>query len=398
MDDSTDGLGARSQDDCHHREGIEFSSERPAYAESVWSPRSAKPRTAEPISLARARAGLARHSRPAPALDEIIVGSSPQANSLRDMIGLYADEEAPVLIAGETGVGKELVARALHRQSARADKAFVPLNIGAVPETLAAAELFGHVKGAFTGALADRDGAFQTADGGALFLDEIGDAPLSVQAQLLRVLDDGMVTKIGARAARKVDVRLIAATNVELTQATKNGEFRRDLFYRVNVLQIDVPPLRERGDDVIEIAEAMIANHPIARHRTKTLTPSAERRLRSHHFPGNVRELRNVISRAVVHADGDKIYDEHLTFAGTPRLNGASASDVMNVNEAKDLVNRFLMIKALKIADGNVSKAAKLTGRARGTVHALKKQLDGEDFVSAYETACARMKALIEDC
>lgn len=397
MDDSRDGLTAHSNDDCAHSEGIEFSSDSSVYSQAVWPNEQSGNTKSQPISLAQARSRL-KPARPGQsAVRDIIVGSSRQAQELRDKIKLYADEEAPVLIIGETGVGKELVARQLHQQNSRCDEPFVPLNIGAVTETLSAAELFGHTKGAFTGALADRDGAFQLADGGSLFLDEIGDTPLSIQAQLLRVLDDGMVTKVGARAPRQVDLRLIAATNVDLAEAVRANKFRRDLYYRINVLVIDVPPLRERGDDMIEIAEAIIASHPVERHNRKKITPSAIKRLKAHTFPGNVRELRNVITRAMVHASGSKICDEHITFAPTQNV-GEAQKDLLDITAAKDLISRFIMIKALKIADGNVTQAAKLTGRARGTVHAMKKQLDGDDIASVYKSACAQMKALIDDC
>ena len=397
MDDSADGLTAHSNDDCASSEEINFSSDSIAYSEAVWPKEQLANARSQPISLAQARSRLKPTTSARSKLGDVIVGSSRQANELREIIELYAEEDAPVLIVGETGVGKELVAHRLHQYSPRCSAPFIPLNIGAVTETLSAAELFGHTKGAFTGALSDRDGAFQMADRGSLFLDEIGDTPLSIQAQLLRVLDDGMVMKVGGRTPQKVDLRLIAATNVDLSQAVRAEKFRRDLFYRINVLVIDVPPLRERGDDVIEIAQAMIASHPNEqRHRMK-LTPSAIARLKAHHFPGNVRELRNVITRAIVHAGGQKICDEHITFASTQCAN-ATHSDLLDITEAKELISRFLTIKALKITDGNVTQAAKLTGRARGTVHAMKKQLDGDDFASVYKSACAKIKALVDDC
>lgn len=397
MDDSTDGFTAHTGDDCSVSEGIDFSSDSVVYSEAVWSKEQTRRAGSEPISLAKARSRLKPAETARPALDKVIIGSSPQANRLRENIALYADEDAPVLVTGETGVGKELVARQLHLQGPRRDAPFVPLNIGAVPETLSAAELFGHTKGAFTGALAERDGVFQLADSGVLFLDEIGDTPLSIQAQLLRVLDDAMVTKIGGKTPRKVDLRLVAATNVDLSDAVRNERFRQDLYYRINVLVVDVPPLRARGDDVVEIAEAIIAAHPCERHRSKKLTPSAAKKLKAHPFPGNVRELRNVMTRAVVHATGQKIYGEHITFAPRSCANSAP-TDLPDINEAKELIGRFMMLKALKVSDGNVSKAAKMTGRARGTVHALKKQLDGDDFASVYQSACAQLKALLDDC
>lgn len=402
MDDPTDGFTAHVDIGCANSEEIDFSSDNNLYSEAVWpsnnsaNPKSAKSKS-QPISLAKARTRLKPANNDRVDLNQVIIGSSAQSKTLRESIELYAQEDAPVLITGETGVGKELVADRLHFLSQRSNAPFVPLNIGAITETLSTAELFGHTKGSFTGALADRDGAFQMANGGSLFLDEIGDTPASIQAQLLRVLDDGLVTKIGGHTSHKVDLRLIAATNVDLSQAVSAGKFRRDLYYRINVLVIDVPPLRDRGDDVIEIAQAMIAAHPNKDRRKKKLTPSAVEKLKAHHFPGNVRELRNVMTRAIIHANGPKIYDEHLSFAST-RSAGQANDDLLDIANAKELISRFLIMKALKVADGNVSQAAKLTGRARGTVHTIKKQLDGEDFATVYKSACAQVKALVGDC
>jgi DNA-binding NtrC family response regulator len=328
-------------------------------------------------------------------IERVIVGSSEQAQALREQIRAYAEDTAPVLIIGETGAGKELVARELHRLSSRCERPFIALNAGAIPETLAAAELFGHTKGAFTGAVAEREGAFIEANGGVLFLDEIGDTPLSIQAQLLRVLDDGVVTKIGARKETKVDFRLIAATNVDLQKSVAEGRFRRDLYYRIDVLVIEAPPLRERGDDVIEIAESMIRTHRNPKYRKAGITPNAADRLRSHHYPGNVRELSNILARALVHARGGKILAEHITFSGETNnaLNGLG----FDIPAAKELIGKFILLKALKLTNGNVSRAAELAGRSRGTVHALKKELEGEDFAGEYEAACAQLRALIEN-
>ena len=327
-----------------------------------------------------------------------IVGSSNAAKLLRDTIDLYADDDSPVLVNGETGVGKELVARHLHLKSRRASGAFAPLNAGAMPETLAAAEMFGHAKGAFTGAVGEREGAIALADGGVLFLDEIGDMPLSIQAHLLRVLEDGMVTKVGGKSARQVDFRLISATNVDLKDNVCAGQFRRDLFYRINVLVIDVPPLRARGDDVIEIAEALIARHPDERYREIKITPKAADRLRTHAFPGNVRELRNVLARAVLHArkEKGKILPDHLRFDFESA--GGETADSFDVDEAKNLINRYMLMKALHAADGNIAKAVALTGRSRGTFQTLKKSFKGEDFATAYHLVCAEVKSLLKEC
>ncbi|WP_375204267.1 sigma 54-interacting transcriptional regulator [Hyphococcus sp.] len=326
-----------------------------------------------------------------------IIGSSSKAVRLREEIEIYADDDAPVLITGETGVGKELVARHLHLGGSRAKGAFSPLNAGAMPETLAASELFGHVKGAFTGSVAEREGAIALANGGVLFLDEIGDMPLSVQTHLLRVLEDGMVTKLGGKTPEKIDFRLISATNVNLQENVCAGKFRPDLFYRINVLIIDVPPLRERGDDMIEIAERMIASHGDERNRKLRLTPKAADRLKSYRFPGNVRELRNVLLRAMPYArrEKGKILPGHLRFDFE---HAATTTTSFAVEDATALMNRYMLLKALNAADGNIAKAVTLSGRSRGTFNTLKKSLEGEDFASAYRSVCAEVKALLNDC
>lgn len=334
-------------------------------------------------------------SEGAPA-EALIVGSSAQAKALRERIKMYAADTAPVLIIGETGVGKELVARALHSSSDRCDAGFVAVNSGAISETLAASELFGHIKGSYTGAHTDRDGVFAQADRGVLFLDEIGDLPLSLQAQLLRVLDDGHVTRLGARTPTKVDFRLVAATNIDLRRAVMCGQFRRDLFHRINVLIIEVPPLRERGDDVIEIAQHMIRNHKNKSFRNAKLTPNAIDRLLGYPFPGNVRELKNVLTRALVHAQGGKIFVEHLSF-NEARSQGADAVDY-SIADAKDLISRYVVLRALVSCDGNVSKAADSIGRARSTVHAVMKQIDGGDFAAELEKTRAALRAFVDYC
>ena len=266
-----------------------------------------------------------------------IIGSSDHANQLRDKIRLYAEDDSPVLISGETGVGKELVAQHLHM-------------------------------------------------------------PLSIQTQLLRVLEDGMVMKLGGKSPTRVDFRLISATNVDLGDEVRSGQFRRDLFYRINVLVIDVPPLRVRGDDVVEIAEMMIATHKNERYRDIKLSPNAADRLRAHAFPGNVRELDNVLTRALVHAQRDKILPEHICCDRLDSADHGASPASFNVDEAKNLISRLLMMKALHASEGNVTKAATLTGRSRGTLHSMIKSLEGEDFASAYQALCAEMKTLLNDC
>lgn len=341
-----------------------------------------------------ARIGMAS-PRPQ-ALGEVastIIGSSPAARILRETIKQYADEVEPVLITGETGSGKELIARELHRQSARCHRDFVALNAAGVPDGLAGSELFGHAKGAFTGANTDYEGAFAAADGGVLFLDEIGDTPPEVQKQLLRVLDDGVVKKLGSRASKRVDIRLITATNIDLDTEVGAGRFRRDFLKRIDALRIAAPPLRERGDDVVELAEHFIRTHPKPAYRGARLTPNAADRLKLLPFPGNVRELRNVISAALIHCRGGKILAEHLPVPAAEARNLASTLDL---TEAKEMMGRLVVLKALKIANGNVTKAAEIAGRSRSTMHALMQQIGGGDVAQAYEHVKARLRAFID--
>lgn len=333
---------------------------------------------------------------PAP-LEQVIIGSSRQAQALRDTVLAYANVSAPVLITGETGVGKELVAAEIHRRGPRRNMPFIALNAGGIPATLASSELFGHRKGAFTGAHTDQVGAIAAADGGILFLDEIGDAPLEVQAQLLRVLDNGLVTKLGSRTPTHVDFRLIAATNIDLRRNVASGSFRRDLFHRLDVLVVDVPPLRDRGDDVIEIGEALIRSLRENSLNRAVITPKAADRLRNYRFPGNIRELRNVLTRAAVRALGGKILPEHITFSELEM--GASADAVgLDISKGQELITRFMVMRALVATDGNVTKAAKLTGRGRSTIHEVKKQLNGEQIAEEFRAVCAQMKALVDGC
>lgn len=343
----------------------------------------------------KGRLPAAPPSQPAPVgapTDSEIVGSSPAARLLREKIRLYAEEREPVLVTGETGTGKELVARELHRLSGRSEEKFIPVNIGGVPEGLASSELFGHVKGAFTGAVSEFEGAFSAAHLGSLFLDEIGDMPHSVQVQLLRVLDDGVVRKLGARAGLSSQFRLVTATNVDLESAVAEGRFRRDLFHRISVLVIHTPPLRERGDDVVELADHFIRDHPRQAYRGAKLTPNAADRLRALPFHGNIRELRNKISAAVVHARGGKILAEHLPEPdATTSVGGA-----LEIDEARNMVDRLIILKAMRLAGGNVSKAAEITGRSRSTIHAMLQQIGGGDLNAAYDAARTRLRSYLD--
>ncbi len=265
-----------------------------------------------------------------------LIGSSQPMQALRAMIGKVARSQAPVYIRGESGVGKELVARLIHDEGPRASAPFVPVNCGAIPSELMESEFFGHRKGSFTGAHADKDGLFRAANGGTLFLDEVAELPLPMQVKLLRVIQEKAVRPVGAHDEAAVDVRILSATHKNLANLVETGAFRQDLFYRINVIELPVPPLRERAGDIAELAQRMLARlcgetggDPPA------LTPDAMAALTSYSFPGNVRELENVLERAVAMCDGGNIdtADLHLSArAGTRGPPGAG--DATNAIES----------------------------------------------------------------
>ncbi|MEC8444630.1 MAG: sigma-54 dependent transcriptional regulator [Pseudomonadota bacterium] len=245
---------------------------------------------------------------PVTSADTGIIGSCEPMQLLFRKIAKVAPTDATVLIQGESGTGKELVARAIHSQSRRANKALISVNCAAIPETLIESELFGHEKGAFTGATAQRQGLVEAADGGTLFLDEIGELPLEAQARLLRVLQEGEIRRVGSVQSQQVDVRLVAATHRNLKELSSQGEFREDLYYRLNVMELHLPPLRDRGEDVVEIANAMLtrAAERMAQD-SMTFDSGALQAIRDYHWPGNVRELENAVERAVILAESQSI-------------------------------------------------------------------------------------------
>ncbi|XKH59849.1 sigma-54 dependent transcriptional regulator [Halomonas sediminis] len=264
-----------------------------------------------------------QHSEPPDVTDkgggrQTMIGECVAMQQVYTRIRKTAPADVTVLIQGESGTGKELVARALHQQSKRARAALICVNCAAIPETLIESELFGHEKGAFTGASAARTGLVEAADGGTLFLDEIGELPLDAQARLLRVLQEGEIRKIGSVETRHVDVRLIAATHRDLRALSKSGEFRLDLYYRLNVMQIDLPPLREREDDVLQIADILLSK-ACKRHSREglRLSKSARSELQDYPWPGNVRELENALERGVILAEGHLIHTDDLGLAPT---------------------------------------------------------------------------------
>jgi Nif-specific regulatory protein len=275
-------------------------------------------------------------------------------------VAQVARTNTTVLIRGESGTGKELIARAIHYNSLRADQPFIKVSCAALPESLIEAELFGYEKGAFTGAYTRKKGRFELADRGTLFLDEVGDLPLSVQVKLLRVLQEREFERLGGTETIKVDVRLIAATNRDLEQAMREGTFREDLYYRLNVFTIFLPPLRERKSDIPLLADHFLEKY--ARLHGKDIrrisTPAIDM-LMSYHWPGNVRELENCIERAVLVCEGSVIHSHHLP----PTLQTAEASGTvprLSLGEAVAAYEKDLILDALKTTRGNISRAARL--------------------------------------
>jgi len=320
---------------------------------------------------------------------EGFLGESPAMRGVYSIIERVAASSVDVLITGETGTGKELVARALHQRSRRAAAPFVPVDCGAIPDTLMESEFFGHERGAFTGAEARRMGLVEFADGGTLFLDEVGELPLALQAKLLRVLQERRVRRVGARQETSVDVRVIAATSRNLDAMVEHGEFRRDLFYRINVVRIDLPPLRDRGDDIGLLAE-FFANRA-AQEMGKPvsgLSLDAYQVLKSYHWPGNVRELQNVIRRAVAMTrsatpDVEDLPDEIVAAAGRslPAVDGDGGFFARR-NEHMARFEKQYLSDLLTRHHGDVSAAAREAKLPRGTLYRLMKShaLDGATF------------------
>ena len=301
-----------------------------------------------------------------------LIGDSKAMVAVFDLIRRAASSAATVLITGESGTGKELVARAIHYNSPRAAAPFVPVNCGSIPESLLESELFGHVKGAFTGAVESRAGFFQTADGGTIFLDEISNTSLSMQAKLLRVLEDGQTYMVGSTRSRQVDVRVLAATNKNLRALVKREAFREDLFFRLNVINIEMPALRERNDDVLLLARHFATQYaaelgrPVPRFADETLKV-----LRSYHWPGNVRELQNTMQRLIVMTDGEVVEVPDL-----PTMMRFSAGRQAGVDRTLAEVEAEHIRTVLVNAGGNKTRAAKILGIDRKTLREKLKQYE----------------------
>ena len=317
------------------------------------------------------------------------LGESPAMQQVYSVIDRVAASSVDVLVTGETGTGKELVARAIHKRSRRSAGPFVPVDCGAIPDSLIESELFGHERGAFTGADARRMGLVEFADGGTLFLDEIGELPLPLQAKLLRVLQERRVRRVGARQENPVDVRVVAATSRSIDQMVDRGEFRRDLFYRINVVRIDLPPLRIRGDDIGLLAE-FFANRAAQEmgRQVGGLSTDVYQVLKTYHWPGNVRELQNVVRRSIAMTRSpmvgiDDLPDEVVAAAG--RSAGAEAGAVGFFAQRAEHVARFekqYLTDLLTRHLGDVSAAAREARLPRGTLYRLMKGhgLDGATF------------------
>ncbi len=295
-----------------------------------------------------------------------IVGDNPRIKEIKEIITRIADEDFPVLLEGETGTGKELVARAIHALSSRSKQPFIAVNCGAIPESLMESEFFGHKRGAFTGAIADYEGLFRAADGGTLFLDEISEMPSHIQVKLLRVLENNEVRGIGETRARKVDVRVIAATNRRVNEALRDGVLRLDLYYRISYVHIVLPPLRERKEDIPLLVEHFILKfNKIYRKKIKGITNKALEALQYYHWPGNVRELENVIGRAFALGKGDIITVDDLPMDIWDGKEAVNPEGIISVEEAE----KNLIKKALSETGGNKTRAARLLGIGRKTLY-----------------------------
>ena len=320
------------------------------------------------------KAGQTEAPRPTTPTPYGLIGESAPMLRVFAAIDKAGAASATVLITGESGTGKELVARAVHYRGSRASAAFVPVNCGGIPEGLLESELFGHVKGAFTGAVETRAGFFQTADGGTIFLDEISETSISMQVKLLRVLQDKEVCMVGSSQPRKVDVRVIAATNKDLLALVHKGQFREDLFYRLNVITISMPPLRERGDDIL-----LLINHIIKKYTRELSKPTpkfSERALqilRGYQWPGNVRELENVIQRLIIMSETEVIEAPDLpTLMRFSALSGAGLNRTLAEVEAEHIRN------VLSSVDGNKTRAASILGIDRKTLRDKMKSWENQ--------------------
>ena len=302
---------------------------------------------------------------------EGMIGSSAQMQAVFAMIRKVAASSAPILLLGESGTGKEMAAAAIHRRSARKEKPFVAINCSAIPENLIESELFGHEKGAFTGAQAQRKGLLESAAGGTIFLDEIGDLPAPIQVKLLRFLQEQTFLRVGGRQEIQIDVRIVAATNADLKQSVASGAFREDLYFRLAVVVVHLPPLRERGEDFAVVAQAFLDRFAAENGKSGlSFAPDAQRAMQRHAWPGNVRELQNRIQRGVIMADGKRLSASDLDLAEASE-SGAGHT----LKEARDSLDREMVQRALKRHGGKIAPAAMELGISRPTFYELMEKL-----------------------
>jgi len=333
---------------------------------------------------------LKRRAQPAaaPAVREAVeaVPADGLIGRSRGMLAVYkqiahaAGSDAPVLITGETGTGKELIARALHHHSRRAARPFVPVNCGALTEGLLESELFGHVRGSFTGALGDKKGVFEQADGGSIFLDEIGETSAAVQVRLLRVLEQGEVRPVGASRVLTVNVRVVAATNRDLERAVREGSFRQDLYYRLNVIRIAVPPLRDRREDIPLLAAHVLRDVATRGGPLRRLAPEALAALMSYAWPGNVRELENVLERLALGATGDMLESEDLPAVFRERPPATLEEPLFDGLPSLEQMEKRYLAHVLETLRGNRTRAAEVLGIDRRTLYRMMERfgMDGE--------------------
>ncbi|MGE5144791.1 MAG: sigma-54-dependent transcriptional regulator [Acidobacteriota bacterium] len=335
------------------------------------------------LELARARAENRRLHEALGHADPL-VGASPAMEELRTLIARIAPTDARVLITGESGTGKELVASSIHNQSGRTGRPFVTVNSAAIPRDLVESELFGHEKGAFTGAGERRLGRFELADGGTLFLDEVGDLGQEAQAKLLRVLETGVIERVGGEKPISVNVRVIAATNKDLVRATRDGKFREDLLFRLNVLPVQIPPLRERAEDVAPLVRHFLARQAARLGRKLTIDTGALQLLTSYRWPGNVRELANIVERLAILAESDTLTADAVIRVLPPEAVAAPANDGapgavatsdLPLADALDRYERQLIAAALSAANGNVADAARRLSTDRANLYRRMRRL-----------------------
>jgi len=305
-----------------------------------------------------------------------IIGDSVPMKALRQQLALMAATNGRVLIFGESGTGKQLVAHAIHNSSARASEPFIEVNCAVIPEDLIESELFGHRKGSFSGALEDKTGKFQRADGGTLFLDEVGDMSLKTQAKVLRVIEDQRFEPVGSPSSIQVDARVVASTNKNLEDEIEHGNFREDLFYRLNVIPFSVPPLRERIEDVPLLADHFLKEYTTAYGRKpKELTPEASRVLVEYSWPGNVRELRNLMERIVIMNPQIRVDARHIPLNASRRAASDRSDRFGSLQEVREAAEREYILRKLEETRGNVTRAAELLGLERSNLYRKMKTL-----------------------